>query len=70
MCLGIPVKIIERYGEFGAKVEYGGVTQSADLRFTPKARVGDYVILHAGFAIEIVDKSQALKTHKMIEDLP
>jgi len=67
MCLGIPVKIIEKYGEFGAKVEYRGVTQSADLRFTPKAEVGDYVILHAGFAIERVDQQEALKTHRIIE---
>ncbi len=69
MCLGIPVKIIEKRKDTKALVEYKGVRQEVDLRLTPKAEVGDYVVLHAGFSIEQVDSQQAKETHRIIEDL-
>jgi hydrogenase expression/formation protein HypC len=69
MCLAVPGKLTELYDAGGiamARVDFGGVTREACLAYLPEAAVGDYVLVHAGFAITMVDQAEALQT---LEDL-
>ncbi len=68
MCLGIPVKIIEKKGKEGV-AEFKGVRRRISLELLDQAKVGDYVILHAGFAIQRLGKKEALKTLKLFDEL-
>ncbi len=61
MCLAIPVRIKSINGT-EAEVEIGGITRKTSLMLTPAARVGDYVLLHAGYAINILDQAEAEET--------
>lgn len=63
MCLAIPAKIIE-INNNTAKVETLGVSKDVDISLLPGAKLGDFVIVHAGFAIQIIDEEEALETHK------
>ncbi len=65
MCLAVPSKIIEMNGGV-AKVDVGGVVREASLMLLDDAKIGDYVIVHAGFAISKVDEEAALQT---LEDM-
>ena len=60
MCLGIPGKIVSIGAEDDAlragKIDFNGIVKEACLSYVPEAKVGDYVIIHAGFAISIVDQ--------------
>jgi hydrogenase expression/formation protein HypC len=70
MCLGIPGKVIEVRDEAGltmGKVDFGGVRKDACLAYLPQVRVGDYVIVHVGFAISQVDEAEALRTLEMLD---
>ena len=58
MCLAVPLKLISIDGQSGMG-EFDGVRRKVQLTFVPKAKVGDYVIVHAGFAMEIMDEEQA-----------
>ena len=58
MCLAVPLRLIEINGAVGVG-EFDGVRRSVQLTFVPNAKVGDYVIVHAGFAVEIMDEEQA-----------
>ncbi len=60
MCLAVPMKVVKREGDRGI-VELEGVTREAALQFVD-AQVGDYVLIHAGFAIEKLDEQSALET--------
>jgi hydrogenase expression/formation protein HypC len=65
MCLGIPGKIVEKYeveGRQMSKVDFGGVMKETCLDFVPEAKVGDYCIIHVGFALNILDEKEALET--------
>jgi len=68
MCLGIPVKIvkIENNKAIG---EIGGVKREVDLTLVEKVKVGDYVILHAGFAIQKLDEKEAEENLKLIREI-
>jgi hydrogenase expression/formation protein HypC len=69
MCLAVPGKIADIYDAGGiamARVDFGGVTREACLAYLPEAAVGDYVLVHAGFAITMVDEEEARQT---LEDL-
>lgn len=68
MCLAVPAKIMAIHNDT-ATVEISGVTYEASLMLTPQAKVGDYVILHAGFAIQILDQKEAQKTLKIWEEI-
>lgn len=68
MCLAIPTKIVKKNGEIGI-VEIGGVKKQIDLTLVPEAKVGDYVITHVGFAIQILDEEEAQKTLALFEEL-
>jgi hydrogenase expression/formation protein HypC len=72
MCLGIPGKIVEVFqqGEMPmGKVEFGGIVKEACLAYTPEAQVGDYVIVHVGFAISRVDEAEAAEIRSYLEQI-
>lgn len=69
MCLAIPGKIVEINEDKIAKVDFDGVFRNASLDVLPAAKVGDYVLVHAGFAIEIVDVEEAKKTLELLGEL-
>jgi hydrogenase expression/formation protein HypC len=61
MCLAVPARIVSINGDM-ATINLGGVSREASLSLTPEARVGDYVLLHAGFAIQTLDEAEAQET--------
>jgi len=70
MCLGIPGKVMDIRDEAGltmGKVDFGGVRKDTCLAYLPEVGVGDYVIVHVGFAISRVDEVEALRTLEMLE---
>ena len=70
MCLAIPAKIVE-FGEDGlATVDILGATREISTDLTPQAEVGSYVLVHAGFAIEVVDEQFAQETIDLIKQFP
>jgi hydrogenase expression/formation protein HypC len=72
MCLGIPGKLLDTYDANGlrmGKVQFGGVVREACLAYVPEASVGDYVVVHVGFAISRVDQEEALRTYKLLEEM-
>lgn len=66
MCLAIPGKILSHNkmsgGLAGAQVQFGTVVQEVCLAYTPQAEVGDYVIVHVGFALQVLDEKAARET--------
>jgi hydrogenase expression/formation protein HypC len=72
MCLGIPGKITEIYDADGrrmGKVDFGGVIKEACLDFVPEAKVGDYCIIHVGFALNILDEKEAMETLELFRQI-
>jgi len=72
MCLAVPGKILETQvcdGNRIAKVQFGGITREAFLSFVPEAEVGDFVIVHVGFAISRVDAAEAARTYRLLEEM-
>lgn len=72
MCLAIPGRVLafhESHGVKMAKVDFGGVTREACLEYLPEAGVGDYVMVHVGFAISKVDEEEAARTYKYLEQM-
>ena len=72
MCLGVPGKVLEIREERGtrmATIDFGGVTKDVCLAYVPVAEVGNYTIVHAGFAITLLDEASALETLAMFESL-
>lgn len=68
MCLGIPGRVVEITNGV-ARVDVGGTKKEASLMLLEGASVGDYVIVHAGFAIEKVDEEEAEETLKIVDEL-
>jgi hydrogenase expression/formation protein HypC len=68
MCLAVPALVTKIDGTM-AEVELGGVLTRASLLFTPNAAVGDYVVMHAGYAIAVIDSSEAEETLRLLEQL-
>jgi hydrogenase expression/formation protein HypC len=65
MCLAVPGKVVEIYEADGvsmARVDFGGVTREACMAYLPEARLGQYVLVHAGFAITMVNEEEAQQT--------
>jgi hydrogenase expression/formation protein HypC len=72
MCLAVPGRIVEteeRNGNRTARVQFGGIIREAYLNFVPEAAVGDYVMVHVGFAISKVDAEEAQRTYRLLENL-
>ncbi len=70
MCLAIPAKITEMKDDGLATVDILGVTRDIALDLTPQASLGDFVLVHAGFAIEVVDAEYAQETIDLIKQFP
>ena len=69
MCLAIPMQITEVMPNGMAHVTAMGAERDVALDLTPQAVVGDYVLVHAGFAIEVVDEQYAAETLELIKDM-
>jgi hydrogenase expression/formation protein HypC len=68
MCLAIPVKVVSINGD-EAETEIAGVRRRVSIAFTPEAKVGDYVLLHTGYAIGVIDEVEAEETLKLLEEI-
>ncbi|MBN1890947.1 MAG: HypC/HybG/HupF family hydrogenase formation chaperone [Thermoflexales bacterium] len=72
MCLAVPGKIVEIY-EFGGikmgKVDFGGALREACLEYVPEAVIGDYAVIHVGFALNLVSPSEAEETLKLLHEM-
>ena len=68
MCLAVPTRIVRIEGE-EADAEIGGVLRRISLAFAPEARVGDYVLIHAGFAISLLDEDSAQESLSLLEEV-
>ncbi len=66
MCLAVPVRITSIDGE-EAEVDIGGVGRKVSITLTPEARVGDYVLLHTGYAINVLNEEEAQETLDLLE---
>jgi hydrogenase expression/formation protein HypC len=72
MCLGVPGKITEIYEANGlkmGKVDFGGVVRETCLAYVPEAKVGDYTVVHVGFALNLLDEKEALETLALLEEI-
>jgi hydrogenase expression/formation protein HypC len=72
MCLAVPGKILDIYETNGllmGKIDFGGVTCEACLTFVPEAKVGDYTIIHVGFALNLIDEKEALETLALLDEI-
>jgi hydrogenase expression/formation protein HypC len=72
MCLGIPGKIVEIHetdGTLMATVDFGGVTQEVCVATVPEAQAGQYIIVHAGFALNILSEEEAQETLRLLREL-
>ena len=62
MCLALPARVITLLDDAQAQIDLGGVRKTVSLALVPQARVGDYVIVHVGYAIGLVDAEEAERT--------
>jgi hydrogenase expression/formation protein HypC len=72
MCLGIPAKIVERYEKDGTrmgKVDFGGVLREVCFETLPDAVVGEYAIIHVGFAISSLSEQEAMETLELLREI-
>ncbi len=72
MCLAVPGKIIEIYEAGGlkmGKVDFGGVTREACLAYVPEVQVGDYTVIHVGFAINRLDEAEAQESLALLQEI-
>ena len=72
MCLAIPGQVLTIAGDNPlartARVDFGGVVKEINLAFTPEARLGDYVLVHVGFAIALIDEAEANRVFELLAD--
>jgi hydrogenase expression/formation protein HypC len=72
MCLGIPGKIVELYSRDDlpmGKVDFGGILKEVCLAYTPEAGIGDYVLIHVGFSISLIDEVEARETQALLQEI-
>ncbi len=73
MCLAVPGKVLEIQGDTllsrTARVSFGGVVKNVSLAYVPEAEVGDYVIVHVGFAISRLDEKEAREVFSCLEEM-
>jgi hydrogenase expression/formation protein HypC len=72
MCLGIPGKVTETYREHDVlmgKVDFGGVCKRVCLEHVPAVRPGDYVLVHVGFALSVLDEAEARRVFELLESM-
>ncbi len=68
MCLGIPGKVTQIDGQM-ARVDFGGVTRDVALDLLPEVTLGQYVIVHAGYALQVLDEAEAAETLALLEEM-
>lgn len=68
MCLAVPAKVVEIKDQLAA-VELNGVRRAASLMLLPEAKLGDYVLVHAGFAMQIVEEKDAEETYALLAEM-
>ncbi|MEO8512449.1 MAG: HypC/HybG/HupF family hydrogenase formation chaperone [Ignavibacteria bacterium] len=74
MCLAVPGKIMSIDDSGGelmkiGKVSFGGIVKEVNLAYTPEAKIGDYVIVHVGFALNKVDEAEAAKVFEYLKEI-
>ena len=72
MCLGIPGKVAETYHQHDllmGKVDFGGVTKRVCLEHVPEVRIGDYVLVHVGFALSTIDEDEARRVFELLDGM-
>ena len=72
MCLGIPGRVIEKYEEHDVqmgKVDFGGVSKRVCLDHVPQVEIGQYVIVHVGFALSVIDEEEARQVFSYLEKM-
>ncbi len=72
MCLAVPGQVLSIAGEElqrTGKVSFGGITKEVSLAYVPEARVGDYVVVHVGFALSVVDEAEARQTFEYLRQM-
>lgn len=73
MCLAVPGKILSIHGEDdltrAGRVDFGGVLKEVNLAYVPEAKVGDYVIVHVGFALSVVDEGEANQVFEYLRQM-
>lgn len=72
MCLAVPGKIVEIYEKQGltmAKVDFSGVTREACIEHVPEAQIGDYAIIHVGFAISLLSEEEAQQSIDLLREI-
>ena len=72
MCLAVPGQVVSIAGEDlqrSGKVSFGGISKEVNLAYVPEARVGDYVIVHVGFALSVVDEAEARQTFEYLRQM-
>jgi hydrogenase expression/formation protein HypC len=68
MCLAVPA-LVKSIDGYEAEVELGGVSRRASIMLTPETKVGDYVLLHAGYAINVLDQAEAEETLSILREM-
>jgi hydrogenase expression/formation protein HypC len=68
MCLAVPVKVVS-IQRSEAEVDFGGVKRRVSIMLTPEVKVGEYVLLHTGYAISVIDEAEAEETLKLFEEM-
>lgn len=74
MCLAIPGKLLELRGDDDAlmrtgRVEFGGIVKEVNLAYTPEAKIGDFVLVHVGFALSVVDEAEARRVFEHLSEM-
>lgn len=72
MCLAIPGKVISLYEADGmqmGKVDFGGIVKNACLQYTSDVKIGEYVVVHVGFALSKMNEEEAARTYKLLEEM-
>ena len=72
MCLGVPGRVVEAFSEGGllmGRVDFGGVSQRVCLEHTPEVQPGEYVIVHVGFSLSVVDPEEARQVFAFLEHM-
>ena len=71
MCLAVPGKVLDVENSdalsAGGRVDFGGIVKQVNLAYVPEAKSGDYVLVHAGFAISVIDEEQAAEIFRFLE---
>lgn len=72
MCLGIPGKVVRTYREHGVlmgKIDFGGVSKSVCLEHVPDVQIGQYVLVHVGFALSKIDEDEAARVFEFLDQM-